>query len=265
VKLEVLVCLKQVPDTQKVRIDPERGTLVRKGVPAVMNPFDESALELALDIREAHGGSITVLSMGIPHAECMLRGALTLGVERAYLLTKSDFAGADTLATSYTISRAIKTIGEFDLLLFGKQAIDGDTAQVGPEVSAYLGMPVVTFVQDVLAIQKGSIVVGRMIDSGKQIVKAPFPVILTVVKARQRLRIPTVDGIVNSADRKVVRLGPHDIRADIERCGLKGSPTRVKRIFSPEGKGSTSYIEGNLEQKASGFMEVLKKIGLYRG
>jgi electron transfer flavoprotein alpha/beta subunit len=264
VGLEILVCIKQVPDTQKVKIDPERGTLIRKGVPAVMNPFDESALELALGIKESHGGRITVLSMGIPDAECMLRDALTLGVERAYLLTKSDFAGADTLATSYTISRAIETIGRFDLLLFGKQAIDGDTAQVGPEVSVCLGIPVVTFVLDVLGIEEDSVTVERMIDSGKHIVKASFPIVLTVVKARQRLRIPTIDGILKSFSRQVVRLGPHEIDADIERCGLKGSPTRVKRIFSPEGKGRTSYIEGNLDQKASGFIDVLKKKGLYR-
>ncbi|UCB45899.1 MAG: electron transfer flavoprotein subunit beta/FixA family protein [Spirochaetota bacterium] len=262
--LEILVCMKQVPDTQKVKIDPERGTLIRKGVPSIMNPFDESALELALEIKEAVGGRITVLSMGIPDAECILRDSLTLGAEKAYLLTKGDFAGADTLATSYTISRAIKTIGKYDLLLFGKQAIDGDTAQVGPEVSAYLDLPVVTFVSDVIKVEKRSVVVERMIDNGKQVIKAPIPSVLTVVKARQRLRIPTIDGIVSSFERNVVRLGPDDIGADIKRCGLKGSPTRVKKIFSPEGKGSTSYIEGNLEQMSAEFIDVLKHKGLYR-
>jgi electron transfer flavoprotein beta subunit len=256
--------MKQVPDTQKVKIDPERGTLIRKGVPSIMNPFDESALELALEIKELAGGRITALSMGIPDAECVLRDSLTLGAERAYLLTKSDFAGADTLATSYTISRAVDTIGKFDLLLFGKQAIDGDTAQVGPEVSAYLDIPVVTFVSDIKKIEKRSVVVERIIDNGKQVIKAPLPIALTVVKARQRLRIPTINGIVNSLERTVVRLAPDDIGADIQRCGLKGSPTRVKKIFTPEGKGSTSYIEGNLEQVSSGFVNVLKHKGLYR-
>ena len=151
--MHVLVCIKQVPDTQKVRIDPERGTLIRKGVPSITNPFDETALELAFEIRESAGGRVSVLTMGIPDSECILRDALTLGADDAYLLTGSVFAGADTLATSYALSLAIEKNGPFDLLLFGKQAIDGDTAQVGPEVAGQLGYPVVTFVQDLMLSQ----------------------------------------------------------------------------------------------------------------
>jgi electron transfer flavoprotein alpha/beta subunit len=253
--MDILVCMKQVPDTQKVKIDPERGTLIRKGVPSITNPFDESALELALDMREKTKGRVTVLSMGIPDAECLLRDALTLGVDRAFLLTDREFSGADTLATSYTLSTAIDKIGSFDLLVFGKQAIDGDTAQVGPEVAGHLGVPVITFV----SIEQTGIVVERMVDGGREIVRAAFPAVLTVVKAPQRLRIPSLDGIIESFDRPVVRLGAREIGADAGRCGLKGSPTRVKKVFTPSIHAKVQFLEGSAEEKARGLLEILKE------
>lgn len=182
--LNINVCIKQVPDTQKVRIDPERGTLIRKGVPAIMNPFDESALELALQIKETLGGRVSVLTMGIPDSECMLRDALSLGADLGVLLTDAGFAGADTLATSYALSKGIEKLGDFELLIFGKQAIDGDTAQVGPEVAGYLDIPVITFVTDVLEIDRNYIVVERMLDNGREVVRSSYPVLITVVKAK---------------------------------------------------------------------------------
>jgi electron transfer flavoprotein beta subunit len=255
--MDILVCMKQVPDTQKVKIDPERGTLIRKGVPSITNPFDESALELALDMREKSGGRVTVLSMGIPDAECLLRDALTLGADRAFLLTDREFSGADTLATSYTLSTAIRTIGSFDLLLFGKQAIDGDTAQVGPETAAHLGIPVVTFVSSVLSADRTAIVVERNVDGGKETVRAEFPAVLTVVKSLQRLRMPTLEGIIESFERPVARLGAGDIGADAGRCGLKGSPTRVKKVFTPSVHAKVRFLEGSAEEKALGLCEIL--------
>jgi electron transfer flavoprotein alpha/beta subunit len=255
--MNIFVCMKQVPDTQKVKIDPERGTLIRKGVPSITNPFDESALELALDMREKTKGSVTVLSMGIPEAECLLRDALTLGVDRAFLLTDREFSGADTLATSYTLSTAVKKIGSFDLLLFGKQAIDGDTAQVGPEVAAHLGIPVVTFVSSVLSVERAGVVVERVVDGGKEIVRVSFPAVLTVVKSPQRLRIPTLEGIIESFERPVVRFGAREIGADTDRCGLKGSPTRVKTVFTPSVHAKVRFLEGSVEEKALGLCRVL--------
>ncbi len=265
--IDVIVCMKQVPDTQKVRIDPDRGTLIRKGVPSITNPFDESALELALGIREKMGGTVTVLTMGIPDAACILRDAMTLGADRAILVTGRDLAGADTLATSYALSRAIEFAGRvssaglFDLLLFGKQAIDGDTAQVGPEVAGTLGIPVITFVTDVRKITAGGIVVERAADGCREVVSTGFPSILTVVRAEKRLRMPTIEGIVSSFSAEVETAGPEEIGAVLDHCGLKGSPTRVKKIFSPSSGGRVTFLEGSTEEKACGFVEVMKEKG----
>jgi electron transfer flavoprotein beta subunit len=261
--MNMLVCMKQVPDTQKVKIDPERGTLIRKGVPSITNPFDESALELALEIKEEFCGKVTVLTMGIPDSECIIRDALTLGADRGFLLTDREFAGSDTLATSYTLSMAIKKIGSFDLFIFGKQAIDGDTAQVGPEVAGHLGIPVITFVMGIMEITQDKIVVERMIDNGKEIVSSKFPLILTVVKASNRLRIPSLNRIIDSLDLPVEKLGIHDIEAESVRCGLKGSPTRVKKVFSPKQHSTVQLIGGTVEDQARGFIHIIKEKGIY--
>jgi len=260
--LHVLVCIKQVPDTQKVRIDPERGTLIRKGIPSITNPFDETALELAFEIRESVGGRVSVLTMGIPDSECILRDALTLGADDAYLLTGSGFAGADTLATSYALSLAIEKTGPFDLVLFGKQAIDGDTAQVGPEVAGQLGYPVVTFVQDLISVDHERVVVDRMIDRGRETVEVDLPAVLTVVKAEQRLRVPTFTTILNGFAVPVTRLGPNDIGADPGRCGLKGSPTRVKKVFAPKHQSSVSLFSGSVEESAGAFVRTVRELGI---
>jgi len=262
-RVDILVCIKQVPDTQKVRIDPERGTLIRKGVPSITNPLDETALELALEIREEIPTTITVLTMGIPDSECILRDALSLGADRAYLLTGNQFAGADTLATSYALSRAIKSVGPFDLLLFGKQAIDGDTAQVGPEVSGQLGLPVITFVQSIVEVSTGAIVVERMIDNGRQVVRADYPVLLSVTKAKQRLRMPNMATVIKSFDIPVQRIGADDIKADVEKCGLKGSPTRVKKIFSPKVHSDVQFLGESVEEAATGTVAFFKEKGFY--
>ncbi len=260
--MKILVCMKQVPDTQKVKIDPVKNTLVRKGVPSITNPFDESGLECALEIREDAGGEISVLSMGIPDSECILRDALSLGADRAFLLTDRAFAGADTLATSYTLSMAIRKIGPFDLLVFGKQAVDGDTGQVGPGVASILEYPVITFVTGVRAIQRDRIVVERMIDSGREIVSSGFPVVLTVVKAKKRLRIPRLTTIIDSFGTQVERLGADDIDADSARCGLKGSPTRVKKVFSPKKHTSVHYLEGSTAEKAKTLIGMFREKGI---
>lgn len=262
--MDILVSMKQVPDTQKVKIDPERGTLIRKGVPAIANPFDESALEVALDLKERLGGTVTVITMGIPDAECLLRDALTLGADRAVLLTDRDFAGADTLATSYALSMAVRALGGFDLLLFGKQAIDGDTAQVGPETACHLGMPVITFVSSIVSAGNGGVVVERMIEGGLEVMRSDFPVLLTIVKAPRRLRIPTLDGIIASLNVPVRRMGASDIGAQASLCGLKGSPTRVKKVFTPAVHSKIRFFEGSAEEKARGFAELLREKGIAR-
>ncbi|MFW6138788.1 MAG: electron transfer flavoprotein subunit beta/FixA family protein [Spirochaetota bacterium] len=260
--MNILVCMKQVPDTQKIRINQEKGTLVRTGVPSITNPFDESALELAMEIKQELGGTITALSMGIPSSRSVLRDALALGADRAYLLTHKDFAGADTLATSYTLASAISALGEFELLLFGKQAIDGDTAQVGPEVSAHLGVSIAPFVQEVLEVSPQRIILECMMEGGKKIVESDYPVALTVIKAGQRLRMPTLEGVLDSLQRPVIKLAPDDIEVNSQRCGLKGSPTRVKKTFTPKAGRKVKYMEGSAEEKAAGLLKVLKQKGI---
>jgi len=257
--MKFCVCMKQVPDTQKVKVDPEKGTLVRKGIPSITNPFDESALELALHLREKIGGTITVITMGIPDSELILRDALSLGADQAFLLTGSDFAGADTLATGYALSKAIEKTGPFDILLFGKQAIDGDTAQVGPEVSVFLGIPVIAFVSDIIEINPCRIKAERLIDNGKEVVECEYPVLLTVIKAPQRLRMPTMQGLLRSFNIPVQKIEPSEIGADLRRCGLRGSPTRVKKIFTPNIRSRVRFIEGNLEEKAKGIKELIEE------
>jgi electron transfer flavoprotein beta subunit len=262
--MNILVFLKQVPDTQKVRIDPVKGTLIRKGVPSITNPFDESALELGLELRGKAGGTVTALTMGIPDAECVLRDALTLGADRGILLTHRAFAGADTLATSYALSRAVLS-GSYDLLLFGKQAIDGDTAQVGPEVAGSLGIPIVTFVQKLVSVDETGIVVERMIDSGRQVVRADFPAALSVTRASQRLRIPTFANIQRSFSLPIDRLGVEEIGADPDRCGLTGSPTRVKKVFTPKAHAQTTMLDGTPEESARELASVLSRTGALEG
>lgn len=260
--MNILVFLKQVPDTQKVRIDPQRGTLIRKGVPSITNPFDETALELGLEIRGFAGGSVSAVTMGIPDAECVLRDALTLGADRGYLLTHREFAGADSLATSYTLSCALGHMGPFDLLLFGKQAIDGDTAQVGPEVAGALGIPVVTFVQRLVEVREHSLVLERMLDAGRQVVEVDFPAALTVVRASSRLRMPTFSTIERSFHLPIKRLGVEEIQAEPSRCGLSGSPTRVKKVFTPSTHARVTMLEGPPEQSAARLKEALTRKGV---
>jgi electron transfer flavoprotein beta subunit len=263
--MKIVVFLKQVPDTQKVKIDPVRGTLIRKGVPSVTNPFDESALELALELKEISGGTVTALTMGIPDSKEILYDAMVLGADEAVLITGSDFAGSDTLATAYVLSKAVQSLGSFDLYLFGKQATDGDTAQVGPEVASHLGVPVVAFVQTVLQVKNGLILVERMIEKGTQTVEVGIPAVLTVVKAQKRLRMPCLSGIIRSFGKPLKRFGAVDIGVDTSKCGLVGSPTRVKKIFSPKHQSKVRFIEGGREEMARGFIEMLKQEGVLGG
>ena len=182
--MKIAVCIKQVPDTTDVKINPETNTLVREGVQSITNPFDEYATEEALLIKEKQGGEVHVISMGPPQAIEVLKNALAVGADKVYLVSDKAFAGADTLATAYALSRTIQTIGEVDLIICGKQAIDGDTAQVGPGIATRLGIPQLTYVSKVKAIDPGKkrIVVERMLENGREIVEAPLPALLTVVK-----------------------------------------------------------------------------------
>jgi electron transfer flavoprotein beta subunit len=242
--VKIAVCIKQVPDTTDVKINPETNTLIREGVASITNPFDEYAVEEALRIKEKHGGEVHVISMGPPQAVEVLKNALAVGADKVYLISDKAFAGADTLATAYTLAKMIQTIGGADLVICGKQAIDGDTAQVGPGVATRMRIPQLTYVSKVREIDwdRKRIVVERLLENGREVVESSLPVLITVVKDINEPRHPSLLGIKRVAKAQIPILTAKDIGADENRIGLKGSPTWVVRIFSPEARGAGGDI-----------------------
>lgn len=250
--MNVAVLVKQVPETTDVRIDRTTNTLVREGVASIVNPFDMYAIEEALRIRERHGGRVTVMTMGPPQAAQALREALALGADDAVLLSDRAFAGADTLATSYTLARAIEKAGGFDLVICGKQAIDGDTAQVGPEVAEHLDVPHVTYVRRIEELTEqpppGRIRVQRMVEDGYEVIESPLPALITVVKEINEPRVPSIKGTLRARKAAITTWGAADLGVDESRVGLVGSPTRVVRIFTPERRRRGEIIDGPTAQ-----------------
>jgi len=248
--VKIAVCIKQVPETTEVKINPNTNTLVREGVSSITNPFDEYAVEEALLIREKHGGEVHVISMGPPQAIEVLKNALAVGVDKAYLLSDAAFAGADTLATAYTLSKMIEKIGDVDLVICGKQAIDGDTAQVGPGIATRLGISQLTYVSKVREIDaaKKRIVVERFLENGREVVESSLPVVITVIKDINEPRLPSLLGIKKAAKAQIPTLTAKDIGADENKTGLKGSPTWVSKVFSPESRGGGEVLKGELSE-----------------
>jgi len=256
--MEIIVCVKQVPDAKDVRLDPKTNTLAREGVEAIMNPFDRHALEEAVSLKEQLGGTVTVLTMGPPQAEAVLRESIACGADRGVLVSDRAFAGADTWATSYTLAKAIETIGQCDLILCGKQAIDGDTAQVGPGLAARMDLPYVTCVQKTREATTDSIIVERMMDDGYDVVRLPLPALLTVVKDINEPRIPSLKGKMKAKKAEITALSAADIGAKEECIGLAGSPTQVVRVFSPEPRGDREIFSGSVEEQVDQLVERLK-------
>ncbi len=256
--MNILVCVKQVPDTKDVRLDPETNTLAREGVESIMNPFDRHALEEAVSLKEKHGGEVTVLSMGPPQAETVLREAVSCGADHAVLVSDRAFAGADTWATSYTLAMAAATLGVFDLILCGKQAIDGDTAQVGPGLAGRLKLPYVTCVQKVRGIEAGKIQVERMMDDGFDVVQLPLPALLTVVKDINEPRVPSLKGKMKAKKVVIKTLTAQDIGAEEQCIGLAGSPTRVVNVFTPEPRGDRTVFSGDIEEQVAQLVDQLE-------
>ena len=257
--MNIVVCIKQVPDTADIRINPETHTLMREGVPSIINPFDLNALEAGIQIREQTGGKVTVLTMGPPQAEAALREALSMGADEAVLLSDRAFAGSDTWATSYTLARAIHKIGA-DIIFCGKQAIDGDTAQVGPETAEFMGIPHIAYVRKIEGVKENSIRVQRLMDEGYDVVESSIPVLLTVVKELNQPRMPSLKGKITAKKAEIKKLAMADIEADENNLGLKGSPTQVKNIFAPATKAERKMIEGTPEEQVDKLIEELKKI-----
>lgn len=254
--MHIVVCVKQVPDTSDVRVNPKTNTLVREGVPAIVNPYDTHAVEEAVRLKEEHGGKVTLVSMGPSQAEDSLRKALTFGADRAILLTDRGFAGSDTLATSYILARAIRKLDSeepVDLVLCGKQAIDGDTAQVGPGIARRLGYPLLTYVMKIESIstEEREITVHRKLEGGRAVVKTKLPALLTVVKDINELRYAPLPYLINAARARVDRWGAADLEAEPHKIGLKGSPTSVVSIFAPPARPGGEMVPGGMDDPAA--------------
>jgi len=262
--MHIIVLVKQVPDTAEVKINRETNTLIRDGVPSIINPYDRYALEEAVRLKEKHGGKVTALTMGPPQAAEALKEAVSLGADEAVLLSDRAFAGADTWATSYALSMGIRKIGAFDLVLAGKQAIDGDTAQVGPETADMLGIPFVAYVRKVEKVEQKSMVVERLMDEGYDVVETSLPCLMTVVKEINDPRLPSLKGKMKAKSLQIKPWSAADIGADPDNIGLKGSPTQVVRIFPPAPRGQRELLSGSIEEQTTAVVKKLKEQSLIR-
>ncbi len=257
--MKIVVCIKQVPDTTEVKIDPETKTLVREGVESITNPFDEFAIEEGLLTKEKYGGEVHVITMGPPQAKEVLKNAYAVGADYVYLISDRAFAGADTWATAYTLSAAIKKIGDYDLIICGKQAIDGDTAQVGPGIATQLNIPQLTYVDKVVEIDPDNkkIKVERLLEDGKEVVESSLPALITVVKDINEPRLPSLFGIKKAAKLDIPTWTADDLPVEKDKLGLKGSPTEVINVFSPEVRGGGEILEGEVPEVVSTLVEKL--------
>jgi len=257
--MEIVVCIKQVPATTRVQLDPRTRTIIREGVELMLNPFDAYALEEALRLREAHGGTVTVMTMGISAAAMLLREALAMGADQAILLTDRRFAGADTLATATTLAAAIHKLGTVDFILCGRQAIDGDTAQVGPELAEKLGFPHVTAVAKIEEVNAGMLTCQKMIDEGYARLRVQLPALLTVVKEINTPRFPTLAGFRRAQKSDILIWKAEDLEVDPGHIGLEGSPTQVIATFVPEHDKTSHLVEGTLPEIAQQILASLQK------
>jgi electron transfer flavoprotein beta subunit len=248
-----------VPDTTDIRIDPKTNTLIREGVPSVINPYDTYAIEEGVRLREKYQGKVTVISMGPPQVEDALREAISLGIDEGVLLSDRAFAGADTLATSYALARGIRKIGKFDLIICGKQAMDGDTAQVGPGIAEKLNIPHVTYVKKIEEVKENSIQVERLMEEGYEVIRMPLPALITVVKEINEPRMPSLKGKLKARSAQIITWGAKDLEAEENRIGLEGSPTQVIRIFTPQPRGRGEMIEGTPSEQSAKLVEKLRE------
>jgi len=260
--LRTVVCIKQVPDPAQAKIDKETGTVIRSGVDKILNPFDSYAIEEGLRLKEKMGGEVIALSMGPESAAEVIREALGMGVDRGVLLSHRDFAASDTWATSYALSCAVKTLADVDLIICGRQAIDGDTAQVGPELAEHLGIPHATDVCNNEEITEDKLVVKRLVEDGYEVLEMPLPALITVVKDINEPRMPSLKNMMRARKAGITVWGPSDIGANTGKIGLQGSPTRVARTFEPERNGGGQILTGSPAELSSSLVEFLRSAGL---
>ena len=257
--MKIAVCIKQVPSTNEVRLDPVTNTIIRDGRQSVTNPFDTYAIEEAVLIKEQLGGDVTVLIMGIPAAEHLLRDACSRGADRGVLLSDRAFAGADTLATSYALSLWCKN-ADLDLILCGKMAVDGDTAQIGPELAEHLGIPHITDVCEILQINAHAVTVKKVTATGFAHIRTPLPALLTVVKDINLPRMASIPGVRAGQAAEIKVYTAADLQADLSRCGLSGSPTQVIRTFTPKRETEAAELCGEAADKANAILTLFREV-----
>lgn len=261
--MNIIVCIKQVPDTTDIKIDPETNTLIRSGVQCIINPFDMYAIEEGIRLKEKFGGRVTVMTMGPPQAEDALREAISLGADDAILVSDRAFAGSDTWATSYTLSRAVRKLDDYALVICGKQAIDGDTAQVGPGISAHIDIPQITYVKKIEEMRfEGAgnryIRAERMTEEGYEIIESPLPCLITVVKEINEPRLPSLKGKMRAKKAEIKKWEAKDLELDPGLIGLNGSPTKVVKIFTPPPRKGGEILTGDAKDVSGKLVELLK-------
>lgn len=264
--MDIIVCIKEVPDTTEVKMDPKTNTLVRSGIPSIINPFDLYALEEGVRLKEKYGGTVTAITMGPPHVEKSMREAISLGADKAVILSDRKFAGADTWATSYTLAKGIEKM-DYDLILFGKQAIDGDTAQVGPGVAAHLDIAQLTYVKKIeeYSEKDNTFIMQRMNEEGYDRVKIKAPAAVTVVKEINEPRVPSLRGKMKAKKAQIPVWTTEDIEDEENNFGLDGSPTQVRKVFTPPKLKSGEKFQGDPEEAADKIIELLQKRNILGG
>lgn len=257
--MNIIVCIKQVPESTEVKIDSRTNTLIREGTKGIINPFDTYALEEGLRLKERYGGRVTVISMGPPQAKEAIQEAISLGVDGGILLSDRAFAGADTLATSYALASAIKKLADYDLVICGKQTMDGDTAQVGPSLAEKLGLPFIAYVSKIEEIKARHIRVERLIEEGHEVMEMPLPGLITVVKEINEPRLPSLKGMMKAKKTEIPVWTANDLAVDKRQVGLAGSPTQVIRIFTPERTRQSEILPGRIESQVEQLVEKLRE------
>ncbi len=259
--MNIIVLVKQVPDTTEVKLDPKTGSLIREGIESIINPDDRHALEAAVSLKEAHGGKIIVMSMGPPQAIDAISEALGMGADEGVLLSDKAFAGADTWATSLTLGKAIEQVGDYDLVICGRQAIDGDTAQIGPQVAAYLELPQATYVFEIEQMGEKSMIVKRRLEDGFERVQCKLPAVITVIGELNAPRYAKVDRLIDACKEKApIKIwNAADIGVQTREVGLEGSLTHVIKTFAPKVKRETEMLEGNTKEVVASLIGKLKE------
>ncbi|MDR0724224.1 MAG: electron transfer flavoprotein subunit beta/FixA family protein [Endomicrobium sp.] len=260
--MNIIVCIKQVPDTENIQIDPQTGRLKREGVVSIINPYDEYAIEEGVQLKEKCGGKVTVITMGPLQAESALREAIARGADEAVLVSDKIFGGADTLATAYTLSKAIEAIGDYNIVICGKQAADGDTAQVGPEIAEMLNIPHIVCVKKIEVIDNNSLKVERMMEDGYDLIESSLPVLLTVVKEINNPRMPSLKGKMLAKKATIKKLDAASIGVDVKKVGLSGSPTQVVKTFNPPKRQGGEKFVGDAKEVASNLVKRLSDLGI---